>query len=269
MLMIAGSHHYAGQFLLQEAHFRGLPCQAIHQVQDLVFGGAHKLSTSTQEQRVLLSAYGSSRFHSASQEMQINYQLLEEAQKKGVTKVVFLLPLFSSHRCLNRVRREQAAFCKAVEHSSLNYLIIKVNYLYSDLNAWLYEAEKGSLRIFSWGHFRLNPIHGEDLAQFVFDHLEENQKTISLGGPEVLSQMEIAKMALSAQHKEQNIKQWPSWLRTWEAFLHRLWYTSEKHRPWLQEVKRLDQHLVARREGIHRLKAYFRDEAQRLQPVKI
>jgi uncharacterized protein YbjT (DUF2867 family) len=61
----------------------------------------------------------------------------------------------------------------------------------------------------------LNPIHGADLAEYIVDRLEEESaagKEFPVGGPETLSQIQVAELAFSAIEKQPRIRHTPAWL---------------------------------------------------------
>lgn len=279
-IMIAGSHNYLGQHLLKETRFRELPFRVMGQNIDQLLqmgispsqiipaaaGQALGLADGLKDVQCLISSYGSSRLYPRASESKANYHLLQEAKLSGLKKLIFVLPLFPKAKLYKKALQEQAAFCQAVKDSGLDYLIFKVNYLFPDFRALLQEAERGKIKLFGWGQYRLNPLHGEDLAQIILDRQSESRKVFEIGGPEVFTLMEIANLALKAQGKYPQIKHRPHWLKPVLKLIKSLFQSPESYRAWRLSPLLLRQNLLGERHGIHRLQAYFRCEAQSLKP---
>jgi uncharacterized protein YbjT (DUF2867 family) len=73
-------------------------------------------------------------------------------------------------------------------------------------------AKKGRVYLIGSGDNRINPIHGADLAEVCVDAVERNLQEIDLGGPEVFTHREIARLALNAAGKQERITSVPAWV---------------------------------------------------------
>ena len=70
-------------------------------------------------------------------------------------------------------------------------------------------AEKGRAYVFGQGQFKANPIHGEDLANFCIEKLKGVPGTYEVGGPEILTQEEIARIAFEVLDQPVKITRLP------------------------------------------------------------
>jgi uncharacterized protein YbjT (DUF2867 family) len=74
-------------------------------------------------------------------------------------------------------------------------------------------AKSGRVFLFGSGNQKINPNHGADLARAIIDTLDDDNKELTIGGPDVLSLNDIAKLALTALNKPIKIVHLPDWLR--------------------------------------------------------
>jgi hypothetical protein len=74
-------------------------------------------------------------------------------------------------------------------------------------------AKSGRFYLFGDGAVKANPIHGTDLAKICVDAVFQNEDVIEVGGKEILSHQEIAKIAFEVVHKKPKITYIPDWVR--------------------------------------------------------
>jgi uncharacterized protein YbjT (DUF2867 family) len=70
-------------------------------------------------------------------------------------------------------------------------------------------AKKGRVFLFGPGTNEINPIHGADLAKFCVETFDSEEKEVDIGGPEILSYLDIAALALTANDKKIKISSLP------------------------------------------------------------
>jgi len=70
------------------------------------------------------------------------------------------------------------------------------------MGEFLKMAKGGKIYLFGDGKLKHNPIHGEDLAKVIVDSISQDTKEFNRGGPDLLSQNEIAELALKACGKK-------------------------------------------------------------------
>ena len=74
-------------------------------------------------------------------------------------------------------------------------------------------AIKGRIYLFGDGGYQSNPIHGDDLAEVCVDAINNSVNLVEVGGPEVLTQTEIATIAFAVIEKPVKITYIPDWVR--------------------------------------------------------
>ena len=74
-------------------------------------------------------------------------------------------------------------------------------------------AQKGRIYLFGNGELKANPIHGEDLAVVCVDAIEKSDQEIVVGGPQTLTQNQIAATAFKIFDKKPKITYIPNWIR--------------------------------------------------------
>ncbi|MNL49085.1 hypothetical protein D3C87_1719910 [compost metagenome] len=81
------------------------------------------------------------------------------------------------------------------------------------MHDFLSMASSGRVYLFGKGDKKLNPIDGEDLAKVCIEKMEGEEKEYAVGGPDVLSQRQIAELAFKALGKKATISYLPDFLR--------------------------------------------------------
>ena len=95
---------------------------------------------------------------------------------------------------------------RAVDHlqaSGMRPVVIRPTGLFNDMGEIFGMARRGRVWLVGSGKTRINPIHGADLAAEVARLLAADDPAVSspLGGPDTLSQEEIAELAFSIVDK--------------------------------------------------------------------
>ncbi|MCP5494550.1 MAG: SDR family oxidoreductase [Leptospiraceae bacterium] len=143
---------------------------------------------------------------------QANLNLLAEAQKSKIQKFIYISVLNAHLLKELKIVQAKEAFVEKIKLSGLNYTIIRPNGFFSDMTEILEMAKKGTVYLFGKGEFKGNPIHGKDLAKVCLDHIGKEVQEVDVGGPEILTQTQIAHLAFDALHKKPNIKSVPVWV---------------------------------------------------------
>ena len=145
-------------------------------------------------------------------DFQGNVNLLREAQRAGVQTFIYV-SVFGAGELLHLdIVKAHEDFVAALRESGLDYRVIRPTGYFSDMGAFYDMARKGRVFLFGSGHHRINPIHGADLAQFCVDALDSAERELDVGGPEVLSYQDIARLALKVQARPIRISTMPLWL---------------------------------------------------------
>lgn len=230
-ILLAGATGYLGHYVLEELLHRG------YQVTTLV-RDAGKLKAESASNRdiyeaeitdpasiegccdhidVVISTVGITRQKDGLSYMEVDYQanvnLLEEAQRVGVRKFIYVSALNAERLTDVSICRAKEMFVGKLRNSGLDFCVIRPNGFFSDMAEFLTMARQGRVYLFGRGEFRSNPIHGADLAAVCVDAINAPDEQIEAGGPEILSHREIAGLAFKSLGKPPKIICIPDWLR--------------------------------------------------------
>ena len=186
-----------------------------------------------------------------------NLNLLEAAKQSGVKKFVYVSVLNGASMTQLQICRAKEKFVEALKASGLEFCIIRPNGFFSDMAEFHAMAAKGRVYLFGNGQIKSNPIHGKDLARVCVRALGDSVREIEVGGPEVLTQNEIADIAFAAVGKASKVTYVPDWVRRLVLAAGRLCLSSPRFGPveFFLHVMAMD--MVAPQYGEHTLAGYF------------
>jgi uncharacterized protein YbjT (DUF2867 family) len=127
-----------------------------------------------------------------------NLALLEEAQRAGVKRFVYVSAFHNPQMSGLAYIRAHEEVVEAVRHSGLEYSIVRPTGFFSALAELLPMAKKGRLPSFKGGRAKSNPIHEGDLAQVCLEAIEDGPEDLPAGGPDVLTRAEMNSLAFAA-----------------------------------------------------------------------
>ncbi len=190
-------------------------------------------------------------------DFQANVNLINDAKANGVTKFIYI-------SVLNGEKLRNLKICEAKEKlvdylksSGLDYCIVRPNGFFSDMGDFLKMAKKGTVYLFGDGKLKLNPIHGFDLAKEVVNQISRDDKVLNIGGPDMLMQNDIAKLALGAYAKPIKIMYLPDWIRKLVLWLIRTFTSSKTYGPIEFFMTTMVMDMQAPKYGIHHLRDFF------------
>lgn len=210
---------------------------------------------------VVISAVGITRQKDGLTYMDVDYQanmnLLAEALKSGVRKFIYVSVLNGEKLRNLKICDAKELFVEQLKQSGIEYCVVRPNGFFSDMKEFFDMAQKGRIYLFGNGEFKSNPIHGEDLATFCVDAIDKVEKEVEIGGPETLTQNEIALLAFEVLGKKPKITHIPDWVRNAVLTLVRLFTGSKVYGPveFFMTVMAMD--MLAPENGKHTLKEYF------------
>ena len=190
---------------------------------------------------------------------QANKYLLEEAQRSGVKKFIYVSVLKGDQLTNLKICEAKEKFVTALKKSGLDYCIIRPNGYFSDMGEFYEMARKGRVYLFGNGEYKVNPIHGADLAEICVNSIKSNDKEIPVGGPQTLTHNEIARIAFSVADKRPKITHIPNWARKSILFLLRTFTSSKIYGPIEFFMTVLSMDLIGPECGTHTLKEYFEE----------
>lgn len=279
-IVIAGSTGYLGSYIVRELIARNMDFSAIaRNTQKLAQMGlaSHQIiAAQVTEKRTLkgclegahtvISTVGITRQKDGLNYMDVDYQanmnLLHEALRTGVKKFIYISAIGGTKYRHLKIFQAKESFVDALKNSGLDYTILRPNGFFSDMQDFLQMAAKGKVYLFGKGDKRLNPIHGEDLAEVVIDAVTSNKKEIEVGGPDILSHDEIAEMALRAYQKPVKIMHLPDWMRRVAIHLARAFTSPATYGPVEFFMTMMGDDQIATRYGKHRLQHFFEESAK-------
>ncbi|WP_421906567.1 SDR family oxidoreductase [Mameliella sp.] len=146
-------------------------------------------------------------------DFQANLNLLREAEAAGVKRFAYVHVLNADAMAGVPLVDAKTAFVNALQASNMPATVIAPTGYFSDMGEILVMAQRGRVWLFGQGTQRLNPIHGADLAVAIADATEEGRGWIEVGGPDVMTQDEIASAAFAALGTAPRITHLPDALR--------------------------------------------------------
>lgn len=278
-ILLAGATGYLGQFITQELVEQGYETKIVVRNKNKVKLKASNLEIIEAEVTkadtlkdicknvdIAISTVGITRQKDGLTYMDVDFQanvnLIDEAKKNGVKKFIYI-------SVLNGEKLRHLKICEAKEKlgdylksSGLDYCIIRPNGFFSDMADFLKMAKGGKVYLFGDGELKLNPIHGKDLAKEVVNVIDQDKKEFNIGGPDLLSQNEIAELALKAYGKKINIVHLPDWIRKFVLWNVRTFTSSKIYGSIEFFMTTMVMDMQAPQFGNERLKDFFSNEAK-------
>ncbi|MFT5726773.1 MAG: hypothetical protein ACI8PB_000895 [Desulforhopalus sp.] len=188
---------------------------------------------------------------------QANMNLLEEAKKSGVKKFIYVSVLNGEKLRNLKICDAKEMFVEQLKESGVDYCIVRPNGFFSDMSEYFKMAKRGRVYLFGNGELRANPIHGEDLATVCIDAIDKSDKEVEIGGPETLTQNEIASIAFDILGNKPKTTHIPDWLRVAVLKVVRLFTGSKVYGPVEFFLTVMAMDMLAPEYGKYTLKEYF------------
>lgn len=279
-ILLAGGTGYLGGHIAKAIQERGLSARLLSrkqeklkqyesskiQIMEATVTEPNTLSRSCDGIDTVISTIGITRQKDGFTYMDVDYQanlnLLREAQRAGVRKLMYVSAINGDkHRDL-KIFEAKEAFVDELKKSGLEYTVIRPNGFFSDMKDFLQMARKGRVFLFGSGEQLMNPIHGADLAEIILNMIDEPANEYSVGGPDVLTQNEIAELAFDAQGRVPNIWHLPDWVRRFSLWSVRTFTSVETYGPIEFFLTLMANDNVAMRYGTHKLRDFYFAEAK-------
>jgi uncharacterized protein YbjT (DUF2867 family) len=227
-VLVAGATGYLGRFLCAEYARRGHHVTALVRDAARARGladvlveaqatGPETLSGLMDGVDLAVSALGITRQADGLGYRDVDYRanlnLLHEAERAGVGRFAYVHVFHADAMAGVPVVDAKAEFVAALWASDMPATVIAPTGYFSDMGDILAMARGGRVWLFGDGSLRLNPIHGADLAAAIADATEAGRGWVEVGGPDVMTQGEIARAAFAALGTEPRITHLPDGLR--------------------------------------------------------
>jgi len=217
---------------------------------------------------IVFSSIGITKQKDGLTYMDVDYQgninLLEKAKKAGISKFIYV-SVFNAEQMKNlKGIQAKLKFEEELKKSGLDYSIIYPNGFFSDMLEYLQMAKKGRGYVFGSGENKINPIHGQDLAEVCVKAATGDDREINIGGPDILTHNEILTIAFNSLNKCVKISGIPIWIRNFLLAILRIFTSAKTYGPieFFMTVLAID--LVAPIYGKHRLKDFFLQNAAKV-----
>jgi uncharacterized protein YbjT (DUF2867 family) len=138
-----------------------------------------------------------------------NLNLLEEAQKSGVKKFVYVSLAGAENLRHTEYADAHERFVEALRASGLDYAVVRPTGFFSFMLQILDYAKKNRGIVVGDGSRRTNPIHEADVARACVAALLNEEKEITIGGAEIFTRREITELAFDALGKRAKIRRVP------------------------------------------------------------
>ena len=279
-VLIAGATGYLGQYLVKESKKQGYWVRALTRdqkklahldeyIDDLFVGEVTKPDSIVEVCKdidYVISAVGITRQKDGLSYMDVDYQgnrnLLDIALKGDAPRFAYVSAL-NAHLLLNlKIAEAKEQFVRELEESSLDYIILRPSGFFSDMLDFLQMARKGKVYLFGAGEYRINPIHGQDLAEVCVAALTKPEKVIEIGGPDTFTHKQIAELAFDALHKNAKISHVPLWLAGVILRLMRLFTSSKTYGPIEFMMSAFTMDMVAPVYGKRKLREFYKSSAE-------
>jgi uncharacterized protein YbjT (DUF2867 family) len=197
----------------------GAPAITADDVDDIFVGEATKPETLTglvDGIDIVFSSIGISRQRDGLSFAQVDHQanrnLIDLCRDRPIRKFTYVSMLGAEQIADLAITRAHEAVVHDLERSGLPYSIVRPSGYFSDMGAVLDMAKRGRVYLVGDGHNEFNPIHGRDLAEVCVDAAEGSDTVVEAGGPEILSQRDLAAIAFDVVGKPMKVTVLPAWL---------------------------------------------------------
>jgi uncharacterized protein YbjT (DUF2867 family) len=141
-----------------------------------------------------------------------NLNLLNEAISSGVKKFIYVSVLLAKEGSFIPMLGAKAKMEDALTSSGIDYVIYRpTGYFYDIMKQFKPMIEKGSVTLLGHDTIHANVIDTRDFADYMVEHINDTNKIVNIGGQEVYSYEEIARMCFDAAGKKPDIRHAPVW----------------------------------------------------------
>lgn len=276
-ILLAGATGYLGKHVAKELTKQQYPTTILVRNQSKVSGNLdiakvivaeitkpETLSGTMDDIDVLISTVGITKQKDGLTYMDVDYQanlnILNEAKKAGVKKFIYVSAFNADKLTHLKMCHAKELFVQELINSGMDYCIIRPNGFFSDMTEFLKMAKKGKAELFGDGNYRMNPIHGEDLAEVCVNAINADEKTIEVGGPEVFTHNQIVELAFNTLNKKVKVNYMPEWVRKMILWFARTFTSSRTYGPMEFFFTVLAMDMVAPKYGKHTLSEFFNNQ---------
>jgi len=281
VVLLAGATGYLGKYIAEELEKQHIEAKLLaRNVQNLAeFETEHCTVINAEvtepetlkgwfdDVDVVISTVGITRQKDGLNYMDVDYKanvnLLKEAQQAGVKKFIYVSAINGSKYRKLKMLEAKEKFVDELKSSGMDYTVIRPNGFFSDMADFLTMAKSGKVYLFGRGKYKLNPIHGADLAKVCVNAITLNEKEINVGGPDVLTQNKIAILALKAYSRPLKVVHLPDWIRRFMIWIMRTFTSVKTYGPIEFFLTLMGNDQVAPTYGEHHLEDFYIKEVKK------
>mgnify|MGYP002382044397 CR=1 FL=1 len=175
-----------------------------------------------------------------------NVNLLYKAKKSGVEKFEYISAINGDKQRHLKIFEAKERFVNELKSSGLDYCIMRPNGFFSDMKDCLEMAKKGRVYLF-----------GDGLAVVCVDKMIDGNREETAGGQEILTQEDIAKIALRVLNKPLKITFLPDWTRKLSIWVLRTFTSSKAYGPFEFFLSAMAQDNIANQYGKLKLEDFY------------
>ena len=279
-VLAVGATGYLGKFVVKELKACGYWVRALSRnheriepvrqyVDEVILAEATKPETIKglcKDIDIVFSSLGITRQKDGLTYMDVDYQanrnVLNEALIDNVTKFMYISVLNSDRLRHLEIVKAKERFSQELREADIEHIIVRPNGFFSDMAEFLTMAKRGRVYLIGKGEFRANPLHGADLAEACVKWFGSNGGEFDIGGPEILTQNEIALQAFEALKKEPKITCIPLWVKNLIVKFARILTPAKTYGPLEFFMTVLAMDMVAPTYGQHTIKEYFKEMSE-------
>ena len=211
-LVDAGHDVVAADMAIKELDFKGFTALKIDMTDK------EKLKGVCDGKDVVITTVGLTKASQTVSAYDIDYgankNLLEEAKRAGVKHFVYISVLKADKGRHIPMLDAKAMFEEELRKSGLTYTIFRpTGYFYDTAHIFQPKVEKGEVTLLKTkNEIKCNVIDTRDFADYIVEHMCDDNKEYDVGGREIYTYKEIAEMFFKAAGKTPVIKYAPPFL---------------------------------------------------------
>ncbi|WP_299768036.1 NAD(P)H-binding protein [uncultured Pseudoteredinibacter sp.] len=238
-IVLAGATGYLGRYLAQQFYRDGHQLGLLlrdekklerlqipnHYVVKTDFGNSDHLLHEIPSCNIVVSCLGITKQQDGLSYDDVDYAMnarLLDFAKNSQAKQFMYISVLHAEKMQNRLCQAKTKFTRQLKSSNIDYRIIRPSGFFSDIHNMLQQCDGKCLPILGNGQNSLNPIHGQDLAQFCAEALREKERELNIGGPLTYTQKELAQLIQKHCKKPTRIFQLGEHLQAAAKFICRL-----------------------------------------------
>jgi len=276
-ILVAGATGYLGKHIVEQLKKRGFWVRVLvrnpaklndvkNRIDDICLAevtNPDSLKNVCDNIDIVISTVGITKQKDGLTYMDVDFQgnlnILNEADKAGVSKFIYISALDGNKLKELKIAEAKEGFVEKLKQSGLDYCVVRPNGFFSDMLEFLKMAKKGKAHLFGDGSYQINPIHGADLAEFIVNNLDSVETEINVGGPELLTQKQIAELAFEILGKTAKISYMPIWMVKFILWLLRTFSSVKTYGPLELMITVLTRDMIAPKYGNRHLRDFFKE----------